>query len=115
VSAIDIHASPARRRSSSSPFIAEVKTAGRAVQSDFLYASPTFLVGMASSLDLFGVFERFNTSRTSAEADLLALICDRRVVRDDIRNGVQKVLRESGLHPNQLALDIDDAKLAGLR
>ena len=48
-----------------------------------LYATPSFLEGMARTLDLGGTFTDYNTSRCAAEADFLALRSDWRAVGED--------------------------------
>ena len=48
-----------------------------------LFATPSFLEGMARTLDLGGTFTSYNTSRSAAEADFLALRSDWRAVGED--------------------------------
>jgi hypothetical protein len=58
--------------------------ATRIVASDFLYPRPSFLAGVASAIDLFGVFRRYNRSSTTTEADARALYSDWRVAGEDL-------------------------------
>lgn len=63
-------------------------------QSDFLFAQPSFVSGMASSLDLWGVLTDYNTSSTPEEADAAALAADWCVVGQDIFDAMQLVSSE---------------------
>ena len=45
-------------------------------RSDFLFATPTFIYGAARVLDLYGVFDAYNSSSTDYEADYKALWSD---------------------------------------
>ena len=54
------------------------------LQTDFLFARPSFLSGVARILDLFGVFDSYNLSRTPEEADARAMYSDWRIVGQDI-------------------------------
>lgn len=59
-------------------------TTGRA-RTDFLVAQPTFMSGVGRTLDLMGVFDAYNGSRTEQEADQWALQQDWQVAGDDLR------------------------------
>ncbi len=48
-----------------------------------LFATPTFLEGVARSLDLGDTFTDYNTSRSPSEADFLGLRSDWRAVGED--------------------------------
>jgi len=61
---------------------------GDRVQTDFLFAQPSFLSGLARLLDLFGVFDSYNQSRTPEEADAKAMYADWRVTGQDIFDAV---------------------------
>jgi hypothetical protein len=50
----------------------------------FLVPRPTFLSGLGSVMDLFGVPRRYNYSRTDDEADARALRCDWLATGDDL-------------------------------
>ena len=51
---------------------------------DFLVQKPSFLNGMARSIDLFGSFTRYNRSKSGAEADALALKKDFEKVAEEL-------------------------------
>jgi hypothetical protein len=56
--------------------------------SDFLYASPSFLEGAASVLDLGDTLTDYNASLSGEQADRIALAMDWQAVGDDMRRAV---------------------------
>lgn len=54
------------------------------MDTDFLFAQPSLLTGMARTFDLFGLFDSYNQSLTGAEADRRALYCDFAMVGQDL-------------------------------
>lgn len=58
------------------------------VTSDFLFAQPSVLSGIARLLDLWGTFDVYNVSRTAQEADARALRCDWAVVGHDLSHAM---------------------------
>jgi hypothetical protein len=64
------------------------------VQSDFLFASPSFASGIATTFDLWGQFTAYNTSATPAEADANAIFSDWAVVGQDISDAVEQCASE---------------------
>ncbi len=60
------------------------------VQSDFLFAQPSFASGVASALDLWGQLSDYNTSETGAEADADAIAADWYLVGQDIFDAMQQ-------------------------
>jgi hypothetical protein len=79
------------RRAASSPFGAMIKK----VQSDFLFAQPSFLSGAARVVDMWGGFDEYNTSSTGVEADENAIAADWAVVGQDIFDAIQYQTSES--------------------
>jgi hypothetical protein len=59
------------------------------MSSTYLVASPSFLTGVARTLDLYGQFDAYNGSKTAQEADALALQSDWKVVGEDLRAAVK--------------------------
>lgn len=57
---------------------------------DFLFPKPTFLSGMARALDLGATFDAYNTSKTPAEADSIAMYNDFKAIGDDLRKAVAR-------------------------
>ncbi len=58
------------------------------MRTDFLFATPTFLSGVASVFDLFGSLDWYNHSRTGKEADTEALYSDYRMIGQDIEDAI---------------------------
>ena len=57
---------------------------GNRAKSDFLVSSPSFLSGTSRLLDWYGLFDDYNISRNSAEADAKAIASDWNLVGNDI-------------------------------
>ena len=64
------------------------------MKSDFLFAQPSLLVGFARLIDLCGVIDDYNHSRSEAEADAKGLYSDFRITGEDILDAVQSVQDE---------------------
>jgi hypothetical protein len=60
----------------------------------FLFADPSFLLGVASVLDIGGTLVVYNTSKDSGEADTRALASDWASVGRDIRTAIEKFEQE---------------------
>jgi len=58
------------------------------VTSDFLFAQPSFISGVARLLDWYGLYDAYNASRTGREADYKALLSDWRIVGQDIQDAM---------------------------
>ena len=56
--------------------------------SDFLFVTPTFLLGAASVLDIGGTLTGYNTSKSELEADTKAIRSDWQMVGHDICNAL---------------------------
>lgn len=65
--------------------------------SDFLFARPSFVRGMARSFDLFGAFTTYNLSLTGAEADRRAITCDWDMTLADFRVAYEQAVQEAGV------------------
>jgi hypothetical protein len=63
------------------------------VRPDFLFAAPSWLSGIARTLDLAGQFDEYNDSPNEDIADARAMFCDWRVVGDTI---VEALIRFRG-------------------
>ena len=57
---------------------------------DYLYAHPSFLEGVARIMDFGGTLTAFNKSRTPSEADARATFEDWRAVGNDLRVAVER-------------------------
>jgi hypothetical protein len=53
---------------------------------DFLFARPSLLEGIGRNIDLFGLMNNYNYSKSGAEADMKALINDWAAVYGDLYN-----------------------------
>ncbi|MGC2197236.1 MAG: hypothetical protein WA628_21340 [Terriglobales bacterium] len=69
--------------------------------SDLLFANPTFISGAARVLDLYGVYDEYNSSSTDYEADFKAILSDWMVVGQDIFVAMKEF--ESSLPPDSIA------------
>jgi hypothetical protein len=58
-------------------------------RSDFLFARPSFIEGLARILDFGGTMTDFNRSVSAEAADRAAIAMDWRMVGQDIRAGIQ--------------------------
>jgi hypothetical protein len=65
------------------------ETMNKKVQSDFLFAQPSFASGAARVLDLWGQFDDYNRSETPAEADAKAIAADWLLVGQDILDSIE--------------------------
>lgn len=75
--------------------------------SDFLFAQPSFVSGAARLLDLFGLFDSYNTSNNEAEADYKALLADWRAVGEDIQTAMQEFAQSPQVEtPSGLQYDL---------
>ncbi len=61
----------------------------RKVQSDFLFAQPSFASGAARVFDLWGRFDDYNRSDTPAEADAKAIAADWLIVGQDLAEAIE--------------------------
>ena len=74
-------------------------------RTDFLFAQPSFLSGLARVLDLFGLFDSYNESRTGAEADARAIYADWAMVGQDLLDSAEHLKSELKSNDKQLALN----------
>jgi hypothetical protein len=64
------------------------------MRSDFLFAMPSWLTGVARTLDLAGQFDEYNDSGTEGLADAKALFCDWRAIGDALRDAMKAFVLE---------------------
>jgi len=60
------------------------------VQSDFLFAQPSFASGAARVFDLWGKFDEYNQSQTVDEADAKAIASDWLVIGQDLSDAIEQ-------------------------
>lgn len=63
----------------------------RSAKSGFLYAMPSFISGAARALDLYGTFDKYNSSATEREADSKAIWADWSIVGYDIFGAMKQL------------------------
>jgi len=73
----------------------------KGVQTDFLFAQPSFASGAARALDLWGQLDAYNESATTATADENAIAADWFVVGQDIFDALQQCASEGEKVPNK--------------
>ena len=59
-------------------------------RSDFLFSTPSFVSGAARVLDLYGVYDVYNSSSTDREADYKAIFSDWNMVGQDIWSAMKQ-------------------------
>jgi hypothetical protein len=69
------------------------------VQTDFLFAQPSFASGFASAFDLWGELAAYNVSASTTEADENAIAADWLVVGQDIYDALQQHASEGDRVP----------------
>lgn len=62
---------------------------------DFLFARPSFLEGMARVYDLGGTLQEYNNAPSAEEADAIALEMDAQAVGQDFWLAMKKVAEEA--------------------
>ncbi len=60
-------------------------------KSTFLFASPSFIEGVARVMDLGATMQIYNDSRTEKEADIKALKNDWKAVGEDIKSAILNI------------------------
>lgn len=68
---------------------------GKKIQSDFLFARPSFASGAASVIDLWGQFAEYNESATPAKADANAILSDWAIVGQDLYDAMDLCASET--------------------
>ena len=63
--------------------------------SDFLYARPSFLEGVARIIDMGGTLNEYNSSRSGQEADAVALRSDWAAIGQDMRDAIGEFEKEA--------------------
>lgn len=62
---------------------------------DFLYARPSFLEGVARLFDFGGTLQTYNDSDSVEEADRIALAMDLQAIGEDMRTAIQLFVEEN--------------------
>lgn len=64
------------------------------LKTGFLFATPSFFSGLGRTLDLFGTYDEYNSSRTPATADGLAIASDWIIVGQDLSDSIEAFREE---------------------
>ena len=75
--------------------------------SDFLFAMPSLLSGVARTLDLGSTFDSYNASKTPEEADRRALVADWKSTGQDLDRAM-RTHEEQQPQPSQMALALGE-------
>lgn len=67
------------------------------MESDFLFARPSWSSGAGRAIDLWGCFEEFNDSPTPEVADERGLYSDWRMVGEDLVRAIQQEREKSNV------------------
>lgn len=80
--------------------------------SEFLFARPSVLSGIARSLDLWGTFDSYNESPNEAIADARALHADWRSVGESLANSIAAApnieIVETPEQPDAASVDVSE-------
>ena len=60
----------------------------------FLFSKPKFVDGLASIIDLFGVYTIYNDSHTPQEADRRAMVADIQAIQKDFMFAFEQLNKE---------------------
>ena len=60
------------------------------IKTGFLFAQPGLFSGAARLIDISGLFDDYNQSRDTGEADMKALLSDWYIVGQDLRCAIKK-------------------------
>jgi hypothetical protein len=71
--------------------ITQMNESHRRTATDFLFARPSFVSGVARLVDFGCVFDQYNISRSQLEADIRASVSDWLSVGDDIQSTIDAV------------------------
>lgn len=79
---------------------------GRLIESDFLFAQPGFLYGLARFFDFAGVFDSYNRSHTGIEADARATFADWCVTGADLVRALESMKDDPSRGEDQRQLSL---------
>lgn len=73
----------------------------------FLFANPSFLEGLARTIDLGATLDEYNSSITPEQADFLALKNDWEVIGKDIAFAIEKEKSNLDVQGKQIEFEFD--------
>ncbi|MBR0038945.1 MAG: hypothetical protein IJP71_02950 [Lachnospiraceae bacterium] len=59
---------------------------------NYLFAEPSIIAGIASCIDLFAVYNMYNESKDEASADKRAMLADILTLKSDFSNACKEVI-----------------------
>lgn len=76
------------------------------MRTDFLFAQPSLLTGIARLFDLCGLLDDYNHSRTEQEADARGLYSDWRITGEDLLGAVQTAKQQDAARQAELQIPL---------
>ena len=76
------------------------------MNTDFLFAQPSLLIGIGRLLDLCGLMDDYNRSRTEQEADARSLYSDWRITGEDLLWALQTAKEEDAARQADLQIPL---------
>ena len=76
------------------------------MKTDFLFAQPSFLIGIARLVDICGLMDDYNQSRTEQEADARGLYSDWRITGEDLLRALQTAKDEDTARQAELQIPL---------
>ena len=76
------------------------------MRTDFLFAQPSFLIGIGRLFDLCGLMDGYNNSRTEQEAEARGLYSDWRVTGEDLLRALQAAKEEDAARQAELQIPL---------
>lgn len=61
------------------------------LKTDFLFPTPSFLIGMGSVFNIAGNYYKFNYSNSNKEADSKAIFSDWKIVGQDLKKAEKEI------------------------
>ena len=71
--------------------LGRVYISGNDIDTTFLFATPSFLSGIARMLDIYGQFDSYNTGETTEMTDAKAIYSDFRIVGQDLSQAIESL------------------------
>lgn len=76
------------------------------MRTDFLFAQPSLLIGVARLLDIWGLMDDYNHSQTEQEADARGLYSDWRITGEDLLRALQTAEEEDAARQAKLQIPL---------
>ena len=76
------------------------------MKTDFLFAQPSFLTGIARLVDICGLMDDYHPRRTEQEADARGLYSDWRITGEDLLRALQTAEEEDAARQAKLQIPL---------